>query len=110
MRFADEGVQRPDGQERNPCTETKSLRRGNTHAESRVGTGAPAYADGIQVFHGEVFLVQDFLDIRGGEGGLHAGFVAHAESGDDSVLGERGGEPGGGGFDKEDPGHGIKRL
>ena len=105
VRFADEGIQRADGQEGKSGTEAEPLGRGNPDAESRVGTRPLAHAYGIQVLDRQSFFIQDFLDERCREGGLHAGFSADAGGRHDAVLRNGGGELGGRCFYQKDAGH-----
>ena len=105
MRFLHQHVQGAGGKEGESRAEAQALGGGNAYAEARIGPRALAHANGVQVLDGQTFLVEDFLDEGGGEGRLHPRLVAGAGSRDDAVLGEGGGELGGGSFHKEDAGH-----
>ena len=107
VRLADEDIQGTRGEEGNAGAEAEAFGRGNAHAEPGVGSGAPSYADSIQILDCQSFFVQHFLHVGGGEGGLHAGFPADAEGRHGAVLREGGGELGGRCFDEEDAGHGA---
>ena len=91
MRLAHEDVQSAGGKEGNPRAEAQAFGCGNANTEPCVGTGSLAHAYGIQILDSQSFLVQDFLNGRGGEGGVHAGFPADAEGRHDAVLREGGG-------------------
>ena len=57
VRLAHEDVQGSGGKEGKTGAEAEPFRRGNAHAESRVGSRSPADAYGIQIFDSQAFLV-----------------------------------------------------